>query len=178
MNERMEKTIKTIKQRRKEWFDAWVAENIGVGIEYNPFLHRRVPACQEINKLEKYVRKLVKDGLDNVTINKRLQKYRDTQLCDEDIDGIREDVLIWEEEKEDDRRRAEITNKTLALKEELHKVHEDYLWNVQSKYLKIEKRMVEEHYHEYPEYMELMKKKEKYLREKEEFEAKIKSIKY
>ena len=46
--------------------------------------------------------------------------------------------------------------------------HHDYLWNVQSPFLKIEKQMVKDHKHEYPEYIEFMEKAtewDKYIKE-------------
>ncbi|KKL94081.1 hypothetical protein LCGC14_1868210 [marine sediment metagenome] len=54
----------------------------------------------------------------------------------------------------------------------------DYLMNVQSPFLEMEQQIVEEHKHEYPEYIELKRKeveRDKYI---EEGKAKIKAIEW
>lgn len=167
---------KSLDQRRIDWKEQWISENIPSGVKYNPFLHKRIPVNSDLSKLESYTCKLIKDGLNNNMINERLQKYRKTQLLDEDIDDIRENVTFLEQIKNDDKKRTEITDKINILKGEIHKVHLDYLWNVQSPYLQMEEIMVKEHCNEYPEYMDLMKKKEEYLKVEEEFKSKIKKL--
>lgn len=168
---------KTLDQRRIEWKEQWISENIPSGEKYNPFLHKRIPRSPELKKLENYAYKLVKDGLDNKTINERLQKYRKTQLCDEDINEIREDVAVLVQEKRDDKKRVEITNQIDLLEMEHHKIFNEYMHNVQSPYLQIERIIVKEHCCEYPEYMELMKKQQKYLEEDKILQIKIDKLK-
>jgi len=168
---------KTLGKRREEWRKQWVLENIPSDQKYNPFLHKRIPRSPKLKRLEDYTYKLVRDGLDNNTINTRLQKYRNTQLCDEDINEIREDVIKWKQIEKVYEKKIEIKNEIIVLKEEFQRIFMDYMYNVQSRYLDIEKTMIKEHYHEYPEYMVLMKKKEKYLKDEEIFKSKIKKLK-
>lgn len=115
--------------------------------------------------------------MDNNTINIRLKKYRKTRLYDKDINEIREDVLVQEQEKIEDKKIEELENQIHSLEEEHHKDFQNYMWNVQSPYLKIERMIVKEHCHEYPEYMELKKKEQEYTEREKVFENKIIKLK-
>jgi len=158
--------IKSIKERRTEWREEWIKKNIPEGVRYNPFLHKRIPVVPNLAKLIRYANKLIKDGLDNETINGRLLKYRKTQLTDYDLDYLRLYYYEIEKIEKDPKLKMQIENLEKNIKElieEKHEIHNDYLWNVQSPYLKIEKQIVKDHKHEYLEYMKLMKEKSKYL---------------
>ncbi len=164
--------IKSIKERRTEWREGWIKKNVPEGVKYNPFIHKRIPVVPNLDKLIRYAEKLIKDGLDNETINGRLLKYRKTQLTGYDLDYFR---LYYEVEKieKDPKLKIRIENLEKNIRElieERHKIHEDYLWNVQSPYLKIEEQMVKEHKHEYPEYMEFMEQKVEYKKNRVEIE--------
>lgn len=114
--------------------------------------------------------------MDNNAINIRLQKYRKTQLYDKDINEIREDILAQEQEKIRDKKIKELDNQIRSLKEEHHKDFWNYMHNIQGPFLKIEKIIVKEHCHEYPEYMELKKKEQEYIESEKAFENKISKL--
>lgn len=158
--------IKSIKERRIEWRDEWIKKNIPEGVRYNIFLHKRIPVVPNLTKLIRYAEKLIRDDLDNETINGRLLKYRKTQLIDDDLDYLRLCYCEIEKIQKDPKLKSQIESLEKNIEElieERHKIHKDYLWNVQSPYLKIEKQVVIDHKHEYLKYMELMKEKSKYL---------------
>lgn len=161
-------TKKSITERRTEWKDKWMKENIPNGIRYNRLIHKRIPTVPNLTKLIRYVEKLTKDGLNNKTINIRLLKYRKTQLPDDDIDFLRLYAKYDEAEKirKDPKLNIpiEILQKDIReLIEEGHEIYRNYMYNVQNPYLKIEKQMVKDYKHEYQEYIKLMKEKNKYL---------------
>lgn len=156
---------KSIREIIKDWREKWIKENIPEGVKYNPILHKRIPAVPKLTKLIRYAEKLIKDGLDNRTINERLLKYRNIQLPNSDLTIIR---LEYEVEKIEDNAKVEIQIEALEknineLIEKKHRIHNDYMYNIQSPYLKIERQMVKDNKHKYPKYIELMKEKNEYM---------------
>ncbi len=156
--------IKSIKERRVEWKEEWIKKNIPKGMKYNRIIHKRIPVVPNLKKLIRYAEKLIKDGLNNEKINGRLLKYRKTQLPDIDLDYLR---LCWKIDKieEDPKLKGKIENLEKDIRElfeERHEIYNDYMDNVQDPYLGMEKQIVEDNKHKYPEYMKLMKEKDKY----------------
>ncbi|KKN51788.1 hypothetical protein LCGC14_0618880 [marine sediment metagenome] len=62
------------------------------------------------------------------------------------------------------------------LKTEISQKHSDYMSNVQSPYLSIERKIVKDHKHEYPEYMDLMNKRDEYKKNWHSLHSRIREI--
>lgn len=77
---------KTIKEIEEDWKREW-CEKYNIPVEkYNPILQRQIPTSKNFS----YIRDLILGGLDNNTINKKLERYRKIRVYKESLDEERD----------------------------------------------------------------------------------------
>ena len=83
----------SIEEIRDNWKREW-CEKYNVPYEsYNPMFYRRIPK----SKNEKYINRLIREGLDNNTINKRLERYRKIKIYQKSLNEMRKGMIKKQE---------------------------------------------------------------------------------